>query len=88
LLSIGNKAESRPARIFGLSSAMTPKLRKYAIKVTDMVSRKDVIFTVVGWTDEEKRAAVAQILRLAGAPEEVGRDLVNEVEPPESPRKH
>ena len=67
---------------------MTQKLRKYAIKVTDMVSRKDVIFTVVAWTDKEKREAVAQILRLAGASEEVGRDLVNEVETPESPRKH
>ena len=67
---------------------MTQKPRKYAIKVTDMVSRKDLIFTVVDWTDDEKRVAVAQILRMAGLPEEVGRDFVEEVEPPKPTRKH
>ena len=72
---------------------MTQKLRKYAIKVTDMVSRKDVIFTVVGWTDEEKRAAVAQILLLAGASEEIERGSVDETEvekiqSPKPSRKH
>jgi len=67
---------------------MTQKPHKYAIKVTDMVGRKDLIFTVVDWTDDEKRVAVAQILRLAGLPEEVGRDFVEEVKPPKPPRRH
>jgi hypothetical protein len=67
---------------------MTQKPRKYAIKITDMVSRKDVIFTVVGWTDEDKRVAVAAILRLTGVLTDIGRDLVNEIEPPKPRRKH
>jgi hypothetical protein len=67
---------------------MAQKLRKYAIKVTDMVSRKDVIFTVVGWTSDEKRVAVAQILRLAGIPEEVGAGFLDEIEPPKPRRKN
>jgi hypothetical protein len=67
---------------------MTEKTRKYAIKVTGMGSRKDVIFTVVDWTDEEKRVAVVQIARLPGMPGEVGRDFVDEIEPAKPLRKH
>ena len=67
---------------------MPKKLRKYAIKVTDMVSRKDVFFTVVDWTAEEKRAAVAQIRRLAALPDEAGREFADEIEPPNPTRKH
>jgi hypothetical protein len=53
-----------------------------------MVSRKDVIFTVVDWTAEEKRVAVAQILRLTGIPEDVGQAFVDKIEPPKPRRKH
>ena len=67
---------------------MNQKPRKYAIRVTDMVSRKDVIFTVVDWTAEEKRVAVAQILRLTGIPEDVGQAFVDKIEPPKPRRKH
>jgi hypothetical protein len=62
--------------------------RKYAIKVTDMVSRKDVIFTIVDWTEDEKRVAVAQIKRLAELPDEVARDITDKIEPSEPSRNH
>ena len=47
---------------------MTQQTRRYSIKITDLDTGEDVIFTAADWTADEKRAAVAQVLRLAGVP--------------------
>jgi len=65
---------------------MTEQTRRYSIRIFDIEADRDVIFTVVDWTDEEKRAAVAQVARLAGVPEDAGQGFVDMVAPPK-PRK-
>jgi hypothetical protein len=47
------------------------KTRRYSIDIKDP-DNKSVLFTAVDWTDEERLVAVAQILRLAGLPEDKG----------------
>jgi|HubBroStandDraft_4_1064222.scaffolds.fasta_scaffold152640_1 hypothetical protein len=47
----------------------TPKTRRYSIEIKDP-DNKPVLFTAVDWTDEERRTAVAQILKLAGLPDD------------------
>jgi hypothetical protein len=42
--------------------------RRYSIEIKDDRG-VSVFFTAVDWSDEERRAAVAQILRLDGVPE-------------------
>ena len=42
----------------------SPKTRRYSIEIKDP-DNKPVLFTAVDWTDEERRTAVAQILKLA-----------------------
>ncbi len=44
------------------------KQRRYSIEIKDDKG-KTVIFTAADWTDEEKLAAVAQVMRLAGLPD-------------------
>jgi hypothetical protein len=44
------------------------KQRRYSIEIKDDTG-KTVIFTVADWTDDEKLAAVAQVMRLAGLPD-------------------
>jgi hypothetical protein len=39
------------------------------IEITEVETGRLVVFTAAGWTDNERRAAVAQILRLAGVPD-------------------
>ena len=65
---------------------MTEQTRRYSIRIFDIEADRDVIFTVVDWTDEEKRAAVAQVVRLAGIPEGAGEEFVDMMAPPQ-PRK-
>jgi len=45
------------------------RTRRYSIEVKDP-DNKPVVFTAADWTDEEKHIAVAQILRLAGMPDD------------------
>jgi hypothetical protein len=42
-----------------------PTTRRYSIEIKD-VAGKPLVFINADWTDDEARAAVAQILRLAG----------------------
>jgi hypothetical protein len=43
--------------------------RRYMIEITEAETGKVVIFTGADWTDDERRVAVAQVLRLAGLPD-------------------
>jgi hypothetical protein len=45
------------------------RTRRYLIEIKDP-DNKSIVFTAANWTDEEKRIAVAQILRLAGMPDD------------------
>ena len=62
------------------------KTGRYAISVKDVATGQDVIFTVVDWDDEDKCVAVAQILRLIGAPGDCG--FLHEVAPAPKPGKN
>jgi hypothetical protein len=44
------------------------RTRRYSIEIKD-ANGKSVLFTTVHWDEEDRRAAVAQILRLDGVPE-------------------
>jgi hypothetical protein len=44
------------------------KQRRYSIEIKDDTG-KTVIFTAADWTDDERRIAVAQLMRLAGLPD-------------------
>jgi hypothetical protein len=44
------------------------RTRRYSIEIKDDKG-KTVIFTAADWTDDERRAAVAQVMRLAGLPD-------------------
>jgi hypothetical protein len=45
-----------------------PETRRYSIEIRD-AKGKSVLFTAADWTDDERRAAVVQILRLADLPD-------------------
>jgi len=60
---------------------MPEKTHRYSIKITDLDRGEDVIFTAVDWTAKEKKAAVAQVLRLAGVPDGAGQDFVDLIAP-------
>ena len=62
-----------------IGSAMTENTRRYSIQIVDIAAGQDVLFTVVDWTDEEKRAAVAQVVRLVGVPEGASQDFIDMV---------
>ena len=40
-------------------------VRRYAIEVSDVDTDQIVLLTAADWTEEQKRVALAQILRLA-----------------------
>jgi hypothetical protein len=44
------------------------RTRRYSIEIKDAAG-KTVIFTAADWTDDERRVAVAQVMRLAGLPD-------------------
>jgi hypothetical protein len=46
------------------------KTRRYIIEVTGAKTRKIAVFTGAEWTDDERRIIVAQMMRLAGLPDE------------------
>ena len=66
---------------------MPKQTRRYSIKITDLDTGEDVILTAVYWTADEKRAAVAQVLRLVGVPEDAGACFIEEIAPSAPPRK-
>jgi len=47
----------------------SPKTRRYSIEIKDP-DNKPVLFTALDWTDEERLIAVAQIMRVAGLPDD------------------
>jgi hypothetical protein len=49
-------------------------VRRYAIEVTDVDTDQIELLIAADWTEEEKRIALAQILRLPGVPDDI--DLV------------
>src|SRR5262249_44022750 len=71
--------------IVGREVNMTEQTRRYSIRLTDLESDRDVVFTVLELTDE-KRVVVNQIVRLTGVPEDPGDDFVDLIAPPR-PRK-
>jgi hypothetical protein len=46
-----------------------PKQRRYSIEIKDDTGRS-VWFAAADWTDEERRIAIAQVMRLAGPPDD------------------
>jgi hypothetical protein len=59
-----------PARQEGRDAEiLIPTTNRYSIEIKD-VAGKTLVFIYADWTDDEARAAVAQILRLAGRPDE------------------
>ena len=44
------------------------RIRRYLIDIKD-ANGQSVFFTAADWSDEERRAAIAQILRLDGVPD-------------------
>jgi hypothetical protein len=60
---------------------MTKQTRRYGIWIVDIEADRDVVSTVVDWTDEEKRMAVAQIVRWTGVPEDASQDFVDMITP-------
>ena len=65
---------------------MIEQTRRYSIRLTDLESDRDVVFTVLELTDDEKRVVVNQIVQLTGVPEDAGGDFVDMIAPPR-PRK-
>jgi hypothetical protein len=47
----------------------SPTTNRYSIEIKN-VAGKPLVFVNADWTDDEARAAVAQIIRLAGRPDE------------------
>jgi hypothetical protein len=45
-------------------------VRRYAIEVSDVETDQIVFLTAADWTEEQKRVALAQIMRLPGLPDE------------------
>ena len=66
------RQEGRDAQI------LIPTTNRYSIEIKD-VAGKTLVFINVDWTDDEARAAVAQILRLASRPDQ--SDLTKPQEP-------
>jgi hypothetical protein len=56
----------------------SPTTRRCSIEIKDVAGRP-LVFIIADWTDDEARAAVAQIIRLAGRPDE--RNLTSLAEP-------
>jgi len=65
---------------------MTKETRRYGIWIVDIEADRDVVSTVVDWTDDEKRMAMAQVMRWTGVSEDAGQDFVDMIAPPK-PRK-
>jgi hypothetical protein len=47
-----------------------PKSRLYSIEIKDAKTEQVVVFAAADWTEEEKRVAVAQVMRLVGLSDE------------------
>ena len=46
-----------------------PKTRRYMIEIANVTTGTLVVFAGADWTDDERRMAVAQVMRLAGLPD-------------------
>ena len=44
------------------------KTRRYSIEIKDTATQRPVLFMAADWDDEDLRVAVAQVMRLVGAP--------------------
>ena len=64
---------------------MTEQTRRYSVRLTDVESDRDLVFSVVELTDDEAHQVAKQIIKLTGAPEAVSEDFADLVAP--SPRK-
>ena len=64
-----------------IKSAMTKETRRYGIWIVDIEADRDVVSTVVDWTDDEKRMAIAQVMRWTGVSEDAGQDFVDMITP-------
>jgi len=42
--------------------------RRYSIEIRDLKADKTVLLTAVDWEEEDRRVALAQVMRLAGLP--------------------
>jgi hypothetical protein len=46
------------------------RARRYSIEIKNVATGETVILAAADWTDDEKRLAVARVLRLAGLPDD------------------
>jgi len=60
-------------------------LRHYTIEVTDIESGQSLL-VAASWDEDDRRIALAQIMRLAGLPAGAGTDFLEEI-PPVDPAK-
>jgi hypothetical protein len=56
---------------------MREDTRRYSIEIKDAATETVVTVTVADWTEDEKHAALAGILRLAGLPDDPGVTVAN-----------
>jgi hypothetical protein len=62
------------------------RIRRYLIDIKDTMGQS-VFFTAAHWSDAERRAAIAQILRLDGVPDDGGPDVYGFSEPKLNPKR-
>lgn len=63
------------------------KVRHYTIEVKDVDTGKTVLLAAADWDDHDKRVALAQIMRLAGVPDDAGACFLDDAAPGGEPRK-
>jgi hypothetical protein len=59
--------------------------RSYTIEIKDIETGQTVVLTAADWDENDKRVAVAQVMRLAGVPD--GSCFLDEVAPKPESRK-
>jgi ribosomal protein L2 len=59
--------------------------RSYTIEIKDIETGQTVVLMAADWDENDKRVAVAQVMRLAGVPD--GSCFLDEVAPKQEPRK-
>ncbi len=51
----------------------------YTVQIFDVTTGRDVILAAVDLTDEQRRELVADVVRLTGAPADMGEAYIDEV---------